>query len=76
MALSEGVNEFRVKHTDTTTAIYDAHDLFTRVLDNPGDFGFDDNVCVSGEGCIWFDSFHPDSRFHKILSQDILRFFK
>jgi phospholipase/lecithinase/hemolysin len=42
----------------------------TGVLDHPAEYEFPDITCI-GEGCIWWDDFHPRSAFHRILAQDI-----
>ncbi|KAL4876913.1 hypothetical protein BJY04DRAFT_231199 [Aspergillus karnatakaensis] len=40
------------------------------VLDNPIAFGFRDSSCI-GEGCIWWDDFHPTSQFHRLLAAEL-----
>lgn len=43
----------------------------TSVLDNPAANGFDDATCIGGEECVWSDSYHPTSAYHKLQAADM-----
>lgn len=75
-ALTQHVRAFRLRHADVHATIYDANAFFHKVLDNPTEYGFDDDKCVSGERCMWFDTFHPDSQFHLQLARNFVRHFE
>lgn len=73
---------FRLKSTllsswyltvQSTMVLYDAWLFMTKILDNAREYGFEDNVCT-GEGCIWWNEFHPTSAFHELLAADLARF--
>lgn len=42
----------------------------TKVLDNPQDYGFQNATCI-GEGCVWWNAYHPTSAFHKLMANDM-----
>lgn len=50
--------------------VYDVWSFMTDILDSPEEYGFLDNRCI-GEGCIWWDGYHPRSAFHQLLAADI-----
>lgn len=49
---------------------YDCWTFMTDILDNHEKYGFDSNDC-RGQGCIWWDEYHPSSRFHRLLAADL-----
>ncbi|KAL3470488.1 hypothetical protein BJX99DRAFT_267401 [Aspergillus californicus] len=57
-------------HPDSTISLYNASRFMSDVLDHPAEFGFLDASCV-GEGCVWWDRFHPRSAFHRLLAEDV-----
>jgi lysophospholipase L1-like esterase len=73
--LAEHVKTFKMKHPDITIGIYDAHALFTKVLDNPQEYGFQD-AYSSGDSdkYIWKDQLHPTSAMHKVIAADVAKF--
>jgi hypothetical protein len=54
----------------TAIDFYDSWTFMTDVLDNHGKYGFDSNSCI-GNGCIWWDWYHPTSTFHRLLAADL-----
>jgi phospholipase/lecithinase/hemolysin len=73
--LAEHVSAFKKKHPDITIGIYDAHALFTKVLDNPEEYGFQDAYSYGGsDKYIWRDQLHPTSAMHKIIAADVAKF--
>ncbi|KAL3486978.1 hypothetical protein BJX62DRAFT_241462 [Aspergillus germanicus] len=63
------------EYSDSSIAIYDAWEFTMYILDHPEEYGFVDNSCI-GEGCVWWDDFHPRSAFHELLAADIAMFLK
>ena len=45
------VNNFTATHSGVRSIIYDAHTLFSHILDNPHWYGFKNNYCFSCIGC-------------------------
>lgn len=73
--LGEQVSAFKKKHQDITIAIYDAHALFTKVLDNPEEYGFQDAYSNGrSDKYIWMDYLHPTSAMHKVIAADVAKF--
>jgi hypothetical protein len=74
-ALPHFVNGFLSNHSDIAVAVYDAHKLFTEVLDNPTKYGFRDAIsqCHKSD-CIWADDIHSTFATHKIVAADLARF--
>ncbi|KAJ5519849.1 GDSL lipase/esterase [Penicillium fimorum] len=70
--LQGAVSKWSIEHDDTSMALYDTWSFMTDILDNPREYGFADNSCI-GEGCIWWDGYHPRSAFHRLLAADIQR---
>ncbi|KAJ0417359.1 hypothetical protein BJY00DRAFT_325664 [Aspergillus carlsbadensis] len=63
------------ENSDSRIAIYDAWEFASHILDHPGEYGFVDSSCI-GEGCVWWDDFHPRSAFHQLLAADIAVFLR
>lgn len=73
--LPEFADVFRQQHQDVYAAVYDAAGLFSKVLDNPTNYGFKDNISSgNSEDCIWYDYLHPNSAMYKILANDLAKF--
>lgn len=72
--LAVAVKKFQTKHADINAVIYDSNALFSRVLDDPTTYGFDNADDICEEKCIWFNGFHANSAFHKILAKDIAQY--
>lgn len=69
------VSDFAATHSGVSTAIYDAHALWTMVLDDPKKYGFKDAVCnCSCNTCIWVDGLHSTYAMHKIFAADLTNF--
>ncbi|KAK1228408.1 hypothetical protein PQX77_008545 [Marasmius sp. AFHP31] len=74
--LQTSLNAFAVSHPDSTVLVYSSHALFTRVLDNPTSYGFEQSDSKQQRGKIWRDHLHPTTRIHDILAEDIASFLK
>jgi phospholipase/lecithinase/hemolysin len=74
--LPELAEVFKRAHPGVAIAIYNAHALFTKVLDKPDEYGFKDAFSIgdSDDKCIWKDELHPTSAMHKVLAADIAEF--
>ena len=72
--LLEGVERFGREYGDAVPVLVDTVPLFNHVLDNPGDFGADDEFCYGGydDGCIWADDFHPGRALHEYLARNVV----
>ncbi|CEL01349.1 hypothetical protein ASPCAL00934 [Aspergillus calidoustus] len=70
LQLETAASRWASEHVESTLALYDSWTFMTGVLDHPAEYEFPDITCI-GEGCIWWDDFHPRSAFHRILAQDI-----
>ncbi|PYH42255.1 SGNH/GDSL hydrolase family protein [Aspergillus saccharolyticus JOP 1030-1] len=66
------VRRWRSENPDTTMAFYDVFAFMSDVLDDPARYGFRDARCM-GEGCVWWDDYHPRSQFHRFLAEDLAR---
>ncbi|KAL4914580.1 hypothetical protein BDW62DRAFT_190142 [Aspergillus aurantiobrunneus] len=71
--LQDAVTEWGSAHSDSRISVYDTWSLFTELLDHPREYGFLDATCI-GEGCVWWNSFHPMSALHRLLAADVARY--
>ncbi|KAL4885403.1 hypothetical protein BJY04DRAFT_214201 [Aspergillus karnatakaensis] len=62
--------DWQTHQTDVTVRGYDAWTFMTNVLDRPREYGFFSGTCM-GEGCVWWDDYHPRSAFHELLAEDV-----
>ncbi|KAL2004213.1 hypothetical protein VTN02DRAFT_5356 [Thermoascus thermophilus] len=69
--LSARIARFRATYPQVTAVEYDAWGFMTKVLDDPAQYGFTNATCV-GSGCVWWDSYHPTSAFHRLMAQDMV----
>ncbi|EYE94848.1 SGNH/GDSL hydrolase family protein [Aspergillus ruber CBS 135680] len=67
------VKNFTTSHKDTTTVLYDSWSFMTKVLDKPQSYGFPNATCVNDDGhsCIWWNSYHPTSKYHQLQADDM-----
>ena len=72
--LRRGVDYFATTHPDATVMLFSAWDTFTRILSDPGRYGFSPVDRTIQGGSIWFDFMHPTSRVHDILAGEISQF--
>lgn len=63
---------FRKRYPNTSIAIYNAHGIFTDILDNPKSYGFADATTICYEGCIWHDHIHPTAKVQELLTKGLL----
>lgn len=69
--LRQAVEAFTSSKQDTTAIICSSYATFTRVLDNPGDFGFKEGDQKKRNGTIWVDHLHPTSKMHHEIARDV-----
>ncbi|KAI0745782.1 hypothetical protein C8Q76DRAFT_780872 [Earliella scabrosa] len=62
---------FKTANTGVKTWFWDSASDFTRILDNPTQFGFSDATSVGNAKSFWGDVYHPASAAHKILAQNV-----
>lgn len=72
--LETALEAFAAKHTDATVLLFSSWDTFTRVLDNPTQFGFAESDPDTECGGIWVDHMHPTSDMHEIIARDLASF--
>ncbi|ODM24241.1 hypothetical protein SI65_02050 [Aspergillus cristatus] len=67
------VKNFTSSHKDTTTVLYDSWSFMTKVLDSPQEYGFPNATCVDDDGhsCVWWNSYHPTSKYHRLQAEDM-----
>ncbi|KAI0810961.1 hypothetical protein BC629DRAFT_1654462 [Irpex lacteus] len=73
-ALHNSISTFAAAHPDTTTLLFSSYDLFTRILDEPGKYGFDERTAHVAGGCFWYDHLHPTSQVHDAIATEVARF--
>ncbi|CZT00542.1 uncharacterized protein RAG0_08548 [Rhynchosporium agropyri] len=71
--LPKHVAAFQDKHPNGMVMMYDAHKFFTRILDNPKEYGFKDNSSEGEEGCMWADGFHIRTGFDDLIAKDMAK---
>ncbi|KAI0439838.1 hypothetical protein F4803DRAFT_529743 [Xylaria telfairii] len=72
--LAARIPQFTGSHAGSVAATYDYHRWMLLVLDSPNQWGFPDASCINGNGvsCIWWNNYHPGSRFNDLLAQRML----
>ncbi|KAK2466860.1 hypothetical protein APHAL10511_001118 [Amanita phalloides] len=73
-ALRKAVETFASSHEDVTVLLYSSHATFTKILDNPEEYGFNAGDVRRREGSVWADHLHPTSKVHRIVAQDVAGF--
>ncbi|KAJ3513329.1 hypothetical protein NLJ89_g3009 [Agrocybe chaxingu] len=73
-ALTTAANSFQGRHADVSVFVYDSFSLYTKLLNNPSQYGFTD-ITTSG-GSFWYDVIHPRARVHDYMAQDLVEFLK
>ncbi|KAK7685612.1 hypothetical protein QCA50_011479 [Cerrena zonata] len=68
------VTEFASTRSDVTTLIYSSFALFSRILDNPEEYGFKNTDPRLRGGGIWLDHIHPTTKMHHEIARDIAAF--
>ena len=63
---------FARRHPDATVLICSSWVTFTRVLDDPTAFGFEEGDQSKRGGSIWLDHSHPTSKMHDEIAKDVL----
>ena len=59
-----------------TAFVYSSFDLFSKLLDNPGQYGFKTSDICKKEGSIWCDHIHPTTRVHEEIAKDFVQFLR
>jgi len=65
---------FHDRRPDITVLMYSSWDLFHKVFESPGEFGFAQSELKKRGGEMWMDHLHPTSKMHEIIARDIERF--
>lgn len=76
--LSRSMDAFETAHADATLFEFSAYDTFTRILDSPESFGFNnkrEDVSKAG-GEIWVDMLHPTSAVHAVVAREMEEFLR
>ncbi|EUC63968.1 cellulose-binding GDSL lipase/acylhydrolase, putative [Rhizoctonia solani AG-3 Rhs1AP] len=63
---------FQAKHSDVAVFYYDSWSLYTKLLDNPVQYGFTDIISTGGD--FWIDTIHPRSKVHQYMAEDLANF--
>ncbi|KAJ7694687.1 hypothetical protein B0H16DRAFT_1904263 [Mycena metata] len=71
--LAAGVSQFKARHSGVRMWEYDAHAAFTRVLDHPEQYGFNNITGDDGvtPGQFWFNWLHPVSAAQVIFGKEV-----
>jgi len=70
-SLEASIQEFQRRHEpDICVLYYDAHFLFSDMLDFPSKY----SIASAGKGDFWIDDVHPTSAVHRNLAKDIRAF--
>jgi hypothetical protein len=73
-ALEKNIEKFVASHPDVTAMVYSSYDTFSRVFNNPSQFGFQPSTAHRMGGPIWLDHLHPTSAMHAVIAGDIADF--
>lgn len=73
-ALRENVSSFVSAHSGVTAFVFSSYALFSRMLDNPTDFGFPKGDAKKRGGTMWVDHLHPTSAVHKEVAGALSQF--
>ncbi|KAJ3769573.1 hypothetical protein FB446DRAFT_781078 [Lentinula raphanica] len=73
VALSNHTAAFTARNADATVMTFDAHAVFSKILDDPVKFGFTNITgfctCADPEGFFWYNSGHPTQAVHKVIAK-------
>ncbi|KAJ3825073.1 hypothetical protein F5878DRAFT_229673 [Lentinula raphanica] len=73
VALSNHTAAFTARNADATVMTFDAHAVFSKILDDPVKFGFTNITgfctCADPEGFFWYNSGHPTQAVHKLIAK-------
>ncbi|OCH86236.1 hypothetical protein OBBRIDRAFT_797374 [Obba rivulosa] len=72
--LKDGIATFSSAHPGVTAMLFSSWDTFTRVLDNPIEYGFEPEVVGKRNGPLWADHLHPTSAMHDWIARDMVAF--
>ncbi|KAJ7479174.1 SGNH hydrolase-type esterase domain-containing protein [Mycena latifolia] len=73
-SLRQSVAKFAAAHPGARILTFSAFDTFTRILDNPKQYGFPAKDVSAAGGAVWRDHLHPTSKVHRVLAQDLAAF--
>ncbi|CAE6497020.1 unnamed protein product [Rhizoctonia solani] len=70
--LKTSAEAFQAKHSDVSVFYYDSWSLYTKLLDDPTQYGFTD--VTSTGGSFWIDTIHPRTKVHQYMAEDLAKF--
>jgi phospholipase/lecithinase/hemolysin len=65
---------FAAGHADATVMLFSSWSTFSRFLDNPVAYGFEQSDSRKIGGAIWYDHLHPTSKAHDLVAKDLAEF--
>jgi len=68
------LKEFVTSRGDATAVLFSSWDIFSKILDNPKDYGFTESNSQEQGGGIWEDHLHPTDPVHKIIAAEMSKF--
>ena len=74
--LRELVSNFISTHEGVAAFVYSSFDLFSKLLDDPSQYGFNTSDVRKKGGEIWRDHIHPTTRVHEEIARDLVRFLR
>ncbi|TDL15142.1 hypothetical protein BD410DRAFT_733077 [Rickenella mellea] len=67
-------SSFSERHEDATVMIFSSWNVFSSVFDNPETYGFLPTDASRKGGKMWVDNFHPTSKMHGIIAEEMVSF--
>ncbi|KAL8334183.1 hypothetical protein RB593_003724 [Gaeumannomyces tritici] len=64
---------FKAKNAGVTSWVVDTAAPFNEAINNPKAYGARDAVCFGGDGCLWFNDYHPGVQIHKLVAQAVAK---
>ncbi|TFK76392.1 hypothetical protein BDN72DRAFT_830957 [Pluteus cervinus] len=72
--LAKAIKAFVEVHQDISAFFFSSSELFTKVLDNPEEYGFTEKDKRKAGGSIWADRLHPTSKVHDLIAKEVGEF--
>lgn len=69
--MESSAEAFAATHEDATVVLFSSWNTFTRVLDDPEQYGFAGDDPVRSRGGIWVDDMHPTSAMHAVIAKEV-----
>lgn len=67
--LRSHAEDYASETTDASVFLFSSHSVASAFLDDPLDFGFDEDDATTEGGAIWLDELHFTSEVHAIIAQ-------